>query len=116
MLARQQKIENITKQLRVQQMLADEAGSVSVRTEAALSRAIQCLQEMRQRHNGLTQEVHGLQIDVMKVSEMQECFNQRSAQISADLAEIAAQEGEQQQTKMKSEAKFEQLDMELVEL
>lgn len=52
----------------------------------------------------------------MKLSELQERFNQRSAQISSDLAEIAAQEGEQQQTKMESEAKFEQLDMELAEL
>ena len=57
-----------------------------------------------------------MQIDVMKLSELQERFNQRSAQISSDLAEIAAQEGEQQQTKMESEAKFEQLDMELAEL
>ena len=54
MLARQQEIESITKQLRAQQMLADEARSRSVRAEAALSQATQRLQEMRQRHNGLT--------------------------------------------------------------
>ncbi len=116
MLARQQEIENITKQLRAQQMLADEARSRSVRAEAALSQATQRLQEMRLRHASLTQAVHGLQIDVMKLSELQERFNQRSSQIASDLAEIAAQESEQQQVKMESEAKFEQLDMELAEL
>ena len=113
MLARQQEIENITKQLRAQQMLADEAKSRSVRAEAALSQATQRLQEIRQRVTTLTQTVHGLQIDVMKQSEVQERFNQRSSQIVADLAEIAAQEAEQQQVKSESEAKFEQLDAEL---
>ncbi|HEV7617075.1 MAG TPA: chromosome segregation protein SMC [Burkholderiaceae bacterium] len=113
MLARQQEIENITKQLRAQQMLADEARSRSVRAEAALSQATQRLQEIRQRVTTLTQTVHGLQIDVMKQSEVQERFNQRSSQIVADLAEIAAQEAEQQQVKAESEAKFEQLDAEL---
>jgi chromosome segregation protein len=116
MLARQQEIENITKQLRAQQMLADEAKSRSVRAEAALSHATQRLQEIRQRVNTLTQTVHGLQIDVMKMSEVQERFNQRSTQIIADLAEIAAQESEQQQIKAESEAKFEQLDAELAEM
>jgi chromosome segregation protein len=116
MLARQQEIENITKQLRAQQMLADEAKSRAVRAEAALSQATQRLQELRQRVNGLTQSVHALQIDVMKLSEVQERFNQRSTQIESDLAEIAAQEAEQQQVKAESEAKFEQLDIELAEL
>jgi chromosome segregation protein len=116
MLARQQEIENITKQLRAQQMLADEAKSRAVRSDAALSQAMQRLQELRQRVTVLTQGVHGLQIDVMKLSEVQERFNQRSTQIDSDLAEIAAQEGEQQQVKAESEAKFEQLDIELAEL
>ncbi len=116
MLARQQEIENITKQLRAQQMLADEARSRSVRAESALTQATQRLQEIRQRVGTLTQAVHGLQIDVMKQSEVQERFNQRSSQIAADLEEIAAQEAEQQQVRAESEAKFEQLDAELAEL
>jgi chromosome segregation protein len=116
MLGRQQEIENITKQLRAQQMLADEARSRSVRADAALSQAMQRLQDIRQSVNTLTQVVHGLQIEVVKLSEVQERFNQRSSQIVADLEEIAAQETEQQQVKAESEAKFEQLDMELAEL
>ncbi|WP_292933768.1 chromosome segregation protein SMC [Noviherbaspirillum sp.] len=116
MLARQQEIENIGKQLRAQHMLAEEAKSRAVRAEAALSQAMQRLQELRQRVSLLTQTVHSLQIDVMKLSEVQDRFNQRSTQIESDLAEIAAQETEQQQIKAESEAKFEQLDMELAEL
>ncbi|MBC7500115.1 MAG: chromosome segregation protein SMC [Herminiimonas sp.] len=116
MLARQNDIDNLTKQLRAQQMLADEARTRSVRAEAALSHAVQRLQELRQRAAGLTQTVHGLQLDVMKLAEVQDRFDQRSAQITADLAEIAAQEDEQQQTKTESEARFEQLDTELADL
>ncbi|WP_019141089.1 chromosome segregation protein SMC [Noviherbaspirillum massiliense] len=116
MLARQQEIENLAKQLRAQQMLAEEAKSRAIRAEAALSQATQRLQELRQRVTALTQAAHGLQIDVMKLSEVQERFNQRSAQIETDLAEIAAQEAEQQQIKAESEARFEQLDAELAEL
>jgi chromosome segregation protein len=116
MLARQQEIENISKQLRAQQMLADEAKSRAVRAEAELSQAAQRLQELRQRVGTLTQAAHALQIEVMKLSEVQERFNQRSTQIEADLAEIAAQEAEQQQAKAESEAKFEQLDLALAEL
>jgi chromosome segregation protein len=116
MLARQQEIENITKQLRAQQMLADEAKSRAVRAEAAVSQAAQRLQEIRQRVATFTQTAHSLQIEVMKLSEVQERFNQRSSQIVADLEEIAAHEAEQQQIKAESEAKFEQLDIELAEL
>ena len=116
MLARQQEIENITKQLRAQQLLADEAKLRSVRAESALTQATQKLQELRQRVGTLTQTMHGLQIEVVKLSEVQERYNQRSAQIVADLAEIAAQEAEQQQIKAESEAKFEQLDVELADL
>lgn len=116
MLARQQEIENITKQLRAQQMLADEARSRAVRADAALTQATARLQDLRTRMQSLTQAVHGLQIDVMKLSEVQERFNQRSTQIGGELEEIAAQEAEQQQIKAESEAKFEQLDIELAEM
>ena len=116
MLARQQEIENITKQQRAQYMLAEEAKGRAVRAEAALSAASTRLQELRQRVTGLTQSTHSLQIEVMKLAEVQERFNQRSTQIATDLEEIGMQEAEQQQVQAESEARFEQLDIELAEL
>ncbi|MFZ6772532.1 chromosome segregation protein SMC [Undibacterium sp. SXout7W] len=115
-LARQQEIENTGKQCRAKQFLADEAKNRSVRAEALYAQANQQLQELRQRIASLTQTTHSLQIDYMKLAEVQERFNQRSTQISADLAEIAAQESEQQQIREESEQKFEVLDIELAEL
>jgi chromosome segregation protein len=116
MLARQQEIENIGRQLRAQALLADEARARSVRADAAVADLTRRLQDARQRIAALTQSVHGLQIEVVKQSEVEARFNQRSTQIEADLAEIAAHEAEQQQIKMESEQKFEQLDMALAEL
>ena len=116
MLARQQEIDNLSKQLRAQQMLAEEARGRSVRADTALTHATQRLHELRQRVGSLTQNVHALQIDVMKLSEVQTRFNQRSTQIATDLAEIAEQESEHQQVRQESEARFEQLDIALAEM
>jgi chromosome segregation protein len=55
--------------------------------------------------------VHTLQLDVVKLSEIEARFNQRSGQIVADLAEIAAQEARSRCSQAESEEKFEQLDM-----
>jgi chromosome segregation protein len=115
-LARQQEMDNLARQLRAQQMLADEARGKLVRAEATVSSAAQRLQEMRQRVQSLTQSAHALQLETMKLSEVQERFNQRNAQITTDLEEIAAQEAEQQQIKAEAEALFEQLDAELAEM
>ncbi|GJI92122.1 chromosome partition protein Smc [Rugamonas sp. R1(2021)] len=113
MLGRQHEIDNLTKQLRAQQMLADEARARSVRADAAVSELTRRLTEYRAKVQSLQQSVHTLQLDVVKLSEIEARFNQRSNQIETDLAEIAAQEEEQTQIKMESEEKFEQLDMEL---
>ena len=115
-LARQQEIDNLGKQLRAQALLAEQARSRLVRADAAVSDLARRLQDARQRIASLTQSVHALQIDVVRQSEVEARFNQRSSQIHADLLEIAMQEEEQQQVRMESEEKFEQLDIELAEL
>ncbi len=113
MLGRQHEIENITKQLRAQSMLAEEARSRAVRADAALGNHSRLLGELRAKVQSLTAGVHTLQLEVVKLSEIEARFNQRSNQIESDLAEISAQEEEQMQVKLESEEKFEQLDMEL---
>ena len=116
MLARQQEIDNLTKEVRAQHFLAEEARGIAVRAESALSGLTRQLQEYRQRHQSLTQAVHQSQIEVVKLSEVQERFNQRHKQILGDLAEIAAQEAEHTQVRIESEQKFEQWDIELAQL
>jgi chromosome segregation protein len=115
-LARQHEIDNIGKQLRAQALLADEARARAVRADAAMTELSRRLQDARQRSASLTATIHGLQIEVVKQSEFEARFNQRSSQIADDLAEIGAQEAEQRQVQAESEERFEQLDLELAEL
>jgi chromosome segregation protein len=113
MLARQQEIDNLIRQVRAQQMLADEARQRSVRADAALTQGTQRLEQLTQQVSALQQTLHSLQIDLLKLTEAVERFSQRSTQIENDLAEIAAQEAEQQQIQAEAEQALEQLDIEL---
>ncbi|WP_426191261.1 chromosome segregation protein SMC [Massilia sp. DWR3-1-1] len=116
MLARQQEIDNTGRQLRAQTMLADQARSRQVAADARASELGRRLQDARQRIGTLTQSVHALQLEVVRQSEVEARFNQRSTQIGADLAEIGAQEQEQQMLRLEAEAAFEELDLALAEL
>jgi chromosome segregation protein len=113
MLARQQEIDNLNRQVRAQQMLADEARQRSVRADAALTQGTQRLEQLTQQVSALQQMLHSLQIDLVKLTEAVERFSQRSTQIESDLGEIAAQEAEQQQIQAEAEQALEQLDVEL---
>ncbi len=116
MLARQQEIDNLTRQLRAQQMLADEARQRSVRADSALTHGGQRLEQLRQQASQLQQTLHSMQIDLLKLTEAVERFSQRSAQIEGDLSEIAAQEAEQQQIQAEAEQALEELDLELAQV
>jgi len=116
MLARQHEIENTATQLKAQALLAADAGGRATRADAAVAELARHLQDARSRVGALTREVHALQIEVLKQSEIEARVNQRSGQIATDLSEIAAQEAEQRQAQAEAEQEFEQLDMELAEL
>ncbi|WP_374626901.1 chromosome segregation protein SMC [Pandoraea sp.] len=116
LLARQQEIENLGKQLRAQALLSEEAKSAAVRAEAAYSQAAQSLAEVRGRAERATQRVHALQMDVLKLTQAYERYNARSTQIDEELREIAAQIEEQLALRAESEANFEQSDARLAEL
>jgi chromosome segregation protein len=116
MLARQHEIENTARQLKAQALLADEARARAVRADAAVTDLARRLQDARGRVATFQREGHALQIEVLKQSEIEARFNQRSGQIADDLSEIAAQEAEQRQAQLEAEQEFEQLDLELAEL
>lgn len=116
MLARQQEIENLTRQVRAQALLADEARTAAVRAEAAHTQATQALGDVRAQAERATQRVHALQLDVLKLAQAHERYTQRSTQIREELEEIGAQIDEQRALRAESEANFERFDGELAEL
>ena len=115
-LARHQEIENLSKQTRAQQLLADEARTAAIRADSTITAATAKLQELQQKLTQLRDQTHSIQVEVIKLTEAQSRFNQRSTQIQSELSEIATQEHEQQQNQRESEEKFELLDIELAQL
>lgn len=116
MLARQQEIDNLGREVRAQALLADEARGTAVRAEAAHTQATQALTDARAQVERATQQVHALQLDVLKLTQAHERYTQRSAQIGDELDEIAAQIDEQRALRSESESNFERFDTELAEL
>ncbi|WP_414442196.1 chromosome segregation protein SMC [Burkholderia sp. 22PA0106] len=116
MLARQQEIENLGRQVRAQALLADEAKTAAVRADAAHTQAAQALGDVRGQAERATQRVHALQMDVLKLAQAHERYMQRSTQIREELEEIGAQIEEQRALRAESEANFERYDGELAEL
>ncbi|WP_321925417.1 chromosome segregation protein SMC [Paraburkholderia guartelaensis] len=116
MLARQQEIENLERQVRAQTLLADDARTAVVRAEAAHTQAAQVLTDMRQQAERATQRVHALQMDVLKLTQAHERYTARSTQIREELDEIRTQIEEQRALRAESEANFERHDVELAEL
>ncbi|WP_233863180.1 chromosome segregation protein SMC [Paraburkholderia adhaesiva] len=116
MLARQQEIENLTRQVRAQALLADDARAAAIRADAVHTQAAQALTEVRQQAERATQRVHALQMDVLKLTQAHERYTARSTQIREEQGEIAAQIDEQRALRAESEANFERHDGELAEL
>ncbi len=110
MLARKNEIDHLSKQVRVQQMLAEEANSAGRQAEEALRTTVQQLQDLGFQLSAATQAAHALQLDVMKMSDQASRVEQRFAQIDQELLEIRFQEGEQQMARAEHEARYEELE------
>ena len=85
LLARQQEIENLEKQLRAQALIAEEARSALVRAEAAYSDASQRLVTARREAADTQSRHHELQVEVVRLTQLAEQTRARSEQINADL-------------------------------
>ncbi len=116
MLARAQEIDNLSRQVRAQALLSDEAKALAVRADAAHTQASQMLADARAAAERATQRVHALQLDVLKLTQAHERYTQRNTQIGEELEEIAAQVEEQRALRAESEAAFKRHDAEIAQL
>ncbi|MHB1124603.1 MAG: chromosome segregation protein SMC [Ramlibacter sp.] len=115
LLARQQEIENLEKQLRAQALIAEEARTALVRAEAAYSDASQRLVLARREAAETRSRAHELQVETLRLAQLAEQTRARSEQIDADLAEVDAQLEDLQERRVTAEARFEELDMQLAD-
>ncbi|WBY01967.1 chromosome segregation protein SMC [Ramlibacter tataouinensis] len=115
LLARQQEIENLDKQLRAQALITEEARSALVRAEAAYTDASQRLVTVRREAQETQGRAHELQVETLRLTQLAEQTRARSEQIAADLAEVDALLEELQERRVTAEARFEELDMQLAD-
>jgi chromosome segregation protein len=115
LLARQQEIENLDKQLRAQTLLTEEARTALVRAEAAYTDASQRLVGARREAAESQSRAHELQVETLRLSQLAEQTRARSEQIAGDLAELDALLEELQERRVTAEARFEELDLQLAD-
>lgn len=115
LLARQQEIENLEKQLRAQALISEEARSALVRAEAAYADASQRLASARREAAEQRSRAHELQVEHLRLTQLAEQTRARSEQISGDLAEVDALLEELQERRVAAEGRFEELDMQLAD-
>ncbi len=95
MLARQQEIENLTRQVRAQELLAEDAQSNAMRSQAEAQQMRQQLAQVRTQMEQAKQLVHTCQLEVLKSEQAHERYASRSAQLQEELEENAVQLEEQ---------------------
>jgi chromosome segregation protein len=113
LLARAQEIDNLERQQRAQQLLAEQAQDAAAQAEAEFGRAQEQLSQAGRELQSMTQQSHAVQVERLKLQQQQQEASARAERLDADLAESAAQEEELQMQLAESEARFEQLDAEV---
>jgi len=115
MLARQQEIENLQREIKAQQLIADQALGNVARAEAAWQQVSQAISPARQRVAEVTRRVHDIQLEHSRLQQQAEQSGERAARLRQDLDELAVQEEDLRATREDAEARFETLDAELAE-
>lgn len=113
MLARRQEIENLDREIRAQRLIVDESTSALARAEQAVREAQEKLAGHRRELERTRSQMHGIQLEAVRLAEMIERVRHRSGQIDGELAEIAAHDEELRASREEAEARFQSLDEEL---
>jgi len=115
LLARAQEIENLQKEQRAQNLIAEESHTALVRAEAAYAEASQRLQAARVQATQMQTRAHELQVELLRLTQLTEQTRARAEQIGNDLSEVDAQLDDLQERRVTAEARFEELDMQLAD-
>lgn len=113
MLARQQDIENLQREIKALQLILDSVRSDAARSEVAWQKVSQSLVPARQRVSELTQRVHSLQLTYSKLAQEVEQSRIESTRLDDELAEIKVQHEALVIEREQAQAAFELLDEKL---
>ena len=91
MLARAQEMESLEKQLRAQRLIQNELQSELDQCASNYQAAHQAAEQTRIYAEQAVQEVHGFEVERMQLTQAQEQYSQRAAQIQSELSELREQ-------------------------
>jgi chromosome segregation protein len=91
MLARAQEMESLEKQLRAQRLIQSEFQGELDQCVANYQAAHQAAEQARRHAEQAVQEVHSFEVEAMQLSQAEERYSQRAAQIQGELHELHAQ-------------------------
>jgi chromosome segregation protein len=115
LLARQQEIQNLQRELKAARLIADEAVAVAARAQAAWQQVSVAMSPARTRVGELTGRLHDMQLEHARLAQLAEQSGRQAARLNEDLVEIAHQTEELLAAKEEAEARFETLDATLAE-
>jgi chromosome segregation protein len=115
LLARQQEIENLRRDVKARQLIADQSVAEVARAEGAWQQVSQALGPARQRVAELVRRYHDIQLEHSRLDQQARQSGERAARIQEDLAEIALHAEELRARREEAEGRFETLDSELGE-
>lgn len=115
LLARQQEIEHLRRDVKARQLIADQALGEAARADTAYQHMAQSQGPARQRVAELTQRLHDVQLRHSRLKQQAEQSGERTRRIHEELAEISAQMEELLASKEEAETRFETLDGQLAE-
>ncbi|QNK67436.1 chromosome segregation protein SMC [Variovorax sp. PAMC26660] len=115
LLARQQEMENLERQLRAQTLINEEARTALIRAEAAYGDAASRLVTARREAADTQSRAHEQQVETLRMTQLAEQTRARSEQLATDLGEVDAQLEELQEKRVAAEGRFEELDMQLAD-
>jgi chromosome segregation protein len=91
MLARAQEMEGLEKQLRAQKLMQSELQSELDQCVANYQAAHQAAEQARISAEHAVQEAHGFEVERMQLTQAEEQYSQRAAQIQSELSELHQQ-------------------------
>ena len=114
-LARQQEIDNLERQIKAEQLIGEQSRAQLHQAEHDLEQAQAQLAALQRSLQLVTQQLHTVQVEWLKLSQQAEQSAARHSQIATDLGDIDAQLEELQAQQAESEARFEELDQRLAD-
>jgi chromosome segregation protein len=114
-LARQQELENLTREHRALELIGDEARASAARTEAAAAEARATVAADRDALSQAVREAAALRLETERCAQQVQRASADRARLEAELAEVAGQLADREAALAEEAARFEALDLDLAE-